>query len=63
MKHGNKAKEVRIALLGSGFVADFYMQGLANVNGHRRRSPEGGASPPARPTSVRSWLATTWTCS
>ena len=35
MKHGNKAKEVRIALLGSGFVADFYMQGLANVNGHR----------------------------
>ena len=24
---------VRIALLGSGFVADFYMQGLANVNG------------------------------
>lgn len=25
---------VRIALLGSGFVADFYMQGLANVNGH-----------------------------
>jgi predicted dehydrogenase len=27
-------KNVRIALLGSGFVADFYMQGLANVNGH-----------------------------
>lgn len=26
-------KTVRIALLGSGFVADFYMQGLANVNG------------------------------
>jgi predicted dehydrogenase len=25
---------VRIAMLGSGFVADFYMQGLANVNGH-----------------------------
>lgn len=25
---------VRIALLGSGFVADFYMQGLANVHGH-----------------------------
>src|ERR1700724_508343 len=24
---------VRIAMLGSGFVADFYMQGLANVNG------------------------------
>src|ERR1700730_13211202 len=25
---------VRIALIGSGFVADFYMQGLANVHGH-----------------------------
>lgn len=25
---------VRIAMLGSGFVADFYLQGLANVNGH-----------------------------
>lgn len=25
---------VRIAMLGSGFVAGFYMQGLANVNGH-----------------------------
>jgi predicted dehydrogenase len=35
MKQGNKTKEVRIALLGSGFVADFYMQGLANVNGQR----------------------------
>jgi predicted dehydrogenase len=28
-------KEVRIAMLGSGFVAGFYMQGLANVHGHR----------------------------
>jgi len=28
-------KEVRIALLGSGFVAGFYMQGLSNVNGQR----------------------------
>ena len=28
-------KEVRIALVGSGFVAGFYMQGLANVNGQR----------------------------
>ena len=27
--------EVSIALLGSGFVAEFYMQGLANVHGHR----------------------------
>jgi len=26
-------KNVSIAILGSGFVADFYMQGLANVNG------------------------------
>ncbi|MGJ5818284.1 Gfo/Idh/MocA family protein [Paludibaculum fermentans] len=26
-------KTVRIAMLGSGFVAGFYMQGLANVNG------------------------------
>jgi predicted dehydrogenase len=28
-------KDVSIALLGSGFVADFYMQGLANVAGQR----------------------------
>src|SRR4051812_6038531 len=28
-------REVSIALLGSGFVADFYMQGLANVAGQR----------------------------
>jgi predicted dehydrogenase len=27
--------DVSIALIGSGFVAEFYMQGLANVNGHR----------------------------
>jgi predicted dehydrogenase len=26
-------KNISIAMLGSGFVADFYMQGLANVNG------------------------------
>jgi predicted dehydrogenase len=26
-------ENVRIAMLGSGFVAEFYMQGLANVNG------------------------------
>ncbi len=25
---------VRIGMIGSGFVAEFYMQGLANVNGH-----------------------------
>lgn len=28
-------KIVNIAMLGSGFVAEFYMQGLANVNGQR----------------------------
>jgi len=28
-------KTVSIAILGSGFVADFYMQGLANVNGQQ----------------------------
>ena len=28
-----RMREVRIAMLGSGFVAEFYMQGLANVNG------------------------------
>jgi predicted dehydrogenase len=28
-------KTVTIGLLGSGFVADFYMQGLANVNGQQ----------------------------
>jgi len=27
--------DVSIALLGSGFVAEFYMQGLANVHGHK----------------------------
>ncbi len=26
--------DVRIAMLGSGFVSEFYMQGLANVHGH-----------------------------
>ena len=28
-------KTIRIAMLGSGFVAEFYMQGLANVNGQQ----------------------------
>ena len=27
-------KAVRVGMLGSGFVADFYLQGLANVHGH-----------------------------
>lgn len=28
-------RNINIAMLGSGFVAEFYMQGLANVNGHQ----------------------------
>lgn len=28
-------RNINIAMLGSGFVADFYMQGLQNVNGHQ----------------------------
>src|SRR5947208_13671125 len=28
-------KVINIAMLGSGFVAEFYMQGLENVNGQR----------------------------
>ncbi len=42
-------KNVRIAMLGSGFVADFYLQGLANVNGQEvvvnySRSKDRGAA-------------------
>src|SRR5947207_5967652 len=42
-------KTVNIAMLGSGFVADFYMQGLATVNGQQvavnySRSKERGAA-------------------
>ena len=41
-------RSIRIAMLGSGFVADFYMQGLANVNGQEvainySRDPERAA--------------------
>jgi predicted dehydrogenase len=42
-------KSVRIGMLGSGFVADFYLQGLANVGGHEvvvnysRSRPRGNA--------------------
>jgi predicted dehydrogenase len=32
---GDAVKDVRIAMLGSGFVANFYLQGLANVAGQR----------------------------
>jgi hypothetical protein len=28
-------RTVSVAMLGSGFVAEFYMQGLANVNGQQ----------------------------
>jgi len=34
-KNVRKMKAVNIAMLGSGFVAEFYMQGLENVNGQR----------------------------
>ena len=42
-------QNIRIAMLGSGFVADFYMQGLANVNGQEvvacySRDPERAKS-------------------
>ncbi|MFN3485783.1 MAG: Gfo/Idh/MocA family protein [Planctomycetota bacterium] len=42
-------KTVRIGMLGSGFVAEFYMQGLADVNGQEvvlnySRSPERARS-------------------
>jgi predicted dehydrogenase len=42
-------KNVNIAILGSGFVADFYLQGLSNVNGQQvvvnySRSKERGAA-------------------
>src|SRR5437868_1088752 len=42
-------KTVNVAMLGSGFVADFYLQGLANVNGqevvvnYSRSKPRGAA--------------------
>ena len=42
-------KTVNIAMLGSGFVADFYLQGLSNVNGQQvvvnysRSKPRGAA--------------------
>src|ERR671914_1334968 len=32
---GSAVNDVRIAMLGSGFVANFYLQGLANVAGQR----------------------------
>jgi predicted dehydrogenase len=43
------SKSVTVAVLGSGFVADFYLQGLANVNGQQvvvnySRSKERGAA-------------------
>ncbi|MBI3737185.1 Gfo/Idh/MocA family oxidoreductase, partial [Candidatus Sumerlaeota bacterium] len=46
-------KQIRIAMLGSGFVAEFYMQGLANVNGQTvvanfSRTPETARALAAR---------------
>ena len=35
IRQGFQMRIVNIALLGSGFVAEFFMQGLANVNGQR----------------------------
>jgi predicted dehydrogenase len=54
---GNAVNDVRIAMLGSGFVANFYMQGLANVAGQRvvanySRSRERGASGSRRRSSI-----------
>ncbi len=52
---------INIALLGSGFVADFFMQGLANVNGHQvvvnySRSRER-ARKFARRWRIQEWVA------
>ena len=70
-----RMKNISIAMLGSGFVADFYMQGLQNVNGQEvvlnysrsaagaRRSPRTGASRNPRPSSIAPSRATTSTCS
>jgi predicted dehydrogenase len=63
-------RTVRIAMLGSGFVADFYMQGLADVNGHEvllnysRTSKRGEAfrgrwNIPASTTSLEEAIART----
>jgi len=46
--------EVRIAMLGSGFVATFYMQGLANVAGHRVVANYSRSQERAR-TFAREW--------
>ena len=48
-------KTVRIAMLGSGFVADFYMQGLANVNGQRGRRQLLALRRSARTPSRSTW--------
>ena len=61
-------KTVNIAMLGSGFVADFYMQGLANVKGQQvltnrsQKRAKGFASRwniPAPSTNLREIIART----
>lgn len=54
-------RTIKIAMLGSGFVADFYMQGLQNVNGQRvivnwSRSEERAAS------FAGQWDIPEWSC-
>ncbi|HVP47971.1 MAG TPA: Gfo/Idh/MocA family oxidoreductase [Bryobacteraceae bacterium] len=52
--------EVSIALLGSGFVAEFYMQGLANVHGHRVVANYSRVEARAREFALR-WSIPEWT--
>jgi predicted dehydrogenase len=53
--------DVSIALIGSGFVAEFYMHGLANVHGHRvvinYSRDEGRAKDFAERWSIGKWTA------
>jgi predicted dehydrogenase len=52
--------EVSIALLGSGFVAEFYMQGLANVQGHRVAANYSRSEARAKAFAKR-WSIPEWT--
>ena len=49
-------KPVSIAMLGSGFVADFYLQGLRDVNGQHIDSVRDLATVVASP--LRAWRVT-----
>ena len=54
---------VRIGMIGSGFVAEFYMQGLANVNGHVVAGAIRAMGPGRRPLRLAGALplrAATW---